>query len=290
VLEKFTRRRQEAELTAKAVDAKRDLERTRGSSRANIAKADADLDAALAVGNLEKEQLDRARKQLEHAELKAPEDGVVVYAQLRPWDNSTRIQLGGVVSYQQPIFHLPEMEHMQVKVKIHEARIKKIQTGQKVEIRVEAFSGLVLHGTVTTVAPLASSDVPWMSGGVKEYETIVNIDDLPTGAGLKPGFSAAVSINVIRLPNVLAVPVQAVTQRGGKHFAYVSTTHGVERREVTVGENNEKFVEVREGLDEGESVVLDARARSAAEAQAGEAEEKTPEQPQPPTPPGPDRR
>ena len=33
----------------------------------------------------------------------------------------------------------------------------------------------------------------------------------------------------------------------------------VERREVTVGENNEKFVEVRAGLTEGESVVLDAR-------------------------------
>jgi HlyD family secretion protein len=290
VLEKFTRRRQEAELTAKAADAKRDLERTRGSSRANIAKAEADLDAALAVANLEKEQLDRARKQLEHAELKAPEDGTVLYAQLRPWDSSTRIQLGGVVTYQQPVFHLPEMEHMQVKVKIHEARIKKIQVGQKAEIRVEASSSLVLHGTVTSVATLAASDVPWMSGGVKEYETIVQIDDLPADAGLKPGFSAAVSISVSRLSSVLTVPVQGVTQRGGTHFAYVATIHGVERREITVGENNEKFVEVRDGLDEGESVVLDARARSAAEAQAGEEESKPPEQPMPPPRAGPDGR
>jgi RND family efflux transporter MFP subunit len=291
VLEKFTRHRQEAELTAKAEEAKRELKRTRSSSRATVAKAEADLDSALVVADLEKEQLDRARKQLDHAELKAPEDGIVVYAQSRFWDPNTRIQLGGVVSYQQPIFHLPELEHMQVKVKIHEAKIKKIQVGQKAEIRVEAFSGLLLHGTVASVATLASSEVPWMSGGVKEYETIVKVDDLPTGAGLKPGFSAAVSISVNRLPNVLAVPLQAVTQRGDKYFAYVSTAHGVERREITVGENNERFVEVREGLDEGESVVLDARARSAAEAQASDGEEKSPQPDKPPEkpvpPPGP---
>jgi HlyD family secretion protein len=287
VLEKFMLRRQEAELTAKAADAKRDLERTRSSGRANIAKAEGDLDGALAVANLEKEQLDRARQQLERAELKAPEDGTVVYAQSRPWDNNSRVQLGGVVSYQQPIFHLPEMEHMQVKVKIHEAKIKKIHAGQKAEIRVDAFSGLVLHGTVTTVATLANSDIPWMSGGVKEYETIVNIDDLPTDAGLKPGFSAAVSIHVNRLSNVLTVPIQAVAQRGGKHFAYVSTARGVDRREITAGESNEKFVEVRDGLDEGESVLLDARARSSSEAQAGEEEEKPPQKDKPAEPPAP---
>jgi hypothetical protein len=67
---------------------------------------------------------------------------------------------------------------------------------------------------------------------------------------------------------VLSVPVQSVAQIKDKHVAYVMTASGVERREVTVGENNEKFVEVRAGLDEGDAVCLDARARSAAESQA----------------------
>ena len=47
-------------------------------------------------------------------------------------------------------------------------------------------------------------------------------------------------------------------------------TDGIESREVTVGENNEKFVEVKSGLTEGEAVCLDARARAATESQTGE--------------------
>src|SRR5207249_683187 len=92
VLEKFTLRRQEVELTAKEKDAKRDLARTMGTARANIAKAETDHETAAAIANLEKEQLDRVRRQSDHIEIKAPEDGIVVYEQTRFWDPSTRVQ------------------------------------------------------------------------------------------------------------------------------------------------------------------------------------------------------
>jgi RND family efflux transporter MFP subunit len=273
VLEKFTLRRQEVELTAKEKDAKREVARTISTARANVAKAETDYETAKAVGDLEKEQLDRARRQLDHIEIKAPQDGIVIYEQMRFWDPSTRVQLGGLMNYQQPVFQLPDLENMQVKVKIHESKIKKVRAGQKAEIRVEAFPGLLMHGTVEKVATLADTDAPWRNGGVKEFETIVKIDDLPTGGGLKPSFTAEVAIEVNHLRDVLAVPIQAVVERDGKHYAYVPTAAGPERREVTVGENNEKFVEIRGGLEEGEAVLLDARARSNAEKQAGEKSE-----------------
>jgi HlyD family secretion protein len=274
VLEKYTLRRQTVELTAKEKDAERDLNRTQGTARANIAKAKTDYETAVAVANLEQEQLVRARKQLDHVEIKAPQDGIVVYEQARYWDPASRIQLGGMVYYQQPVFLLPDLEFMQVKVKVHESKVKKIRAGQKATIRVEASAGLVLKGTVEKVATLADSEGGWRGGGAKEFETILKIDELPTGADLKPGFTAEVSIEVNHLPGVLAIPVQAVAEAKGKHFAYVVTADGVDRREVTVGENNEKFVEVRAGLQEGESVCLDARARATAEAQSGEKDGK----------------
>ena len=248
-----------------------------GSECANIAKAEADLASAFVVAKLEREQLDRVRKQLDNAEIKSPADGIMVYAQTRYWDPSSRIQVGGVVGYQFPLFQIPELDKMQVKVRIHESKIKKVQVGQKAEIRIEAQAGLVLKGTVTKVATLADSEAPWMRGGIKEFECIVKIDELPTNVSLKPGFTAEVSIHVNQLPDVLAVPIQAVAQREGKHIAYVSTVSGVERREVTVGENNDKFVEVKDGLIEGEAVCLDARARVNAENQAGGATPKPPE-------------
>src|SRR5947209_2994618 len=137
VLENYTRKRQEAELYEKAAEAKRELQRTASTSKANIAKAVADRESAEVVAKLEKEQLERAQKQMECVVVKAPEDGIVVYAQSRWWDASTRIQPGNMVSYQQPIFKLPELDKMQVKVKIHESKVKKIQKGQKAEIRVD---------------------------------------------------------------------------------------------------------------------------------------------------------
>jgi multidrug efflux pump subunit AcrA (membrane-fusion protein) len=70
---------------------------------------------------------------------------------------------------------------------------------------------------------------------------------------------------------VLTMPVQATAQREGKHYAYVQTDAGVERREVTVGENNEKYIEVKDGVSEGEQLLLDARARNTAEMKAEEA-------------------
>ena len=167
-----------------------------------------------------------------------------------------------MVYYQQPVFLLPDLDFMQVKVKIHESKVKKIKAGQKATIRVEAFAGLVLKGTVEKVATLADADGGWRGTTSKEFETVLTIDNLPSGAGLKPGFTAEVSIEVNNLPGVLAVPVQAVAESKGKHFAYVRANGIIERREVTVGENNEKFVEVRGGLEEGEAVCLDAGQRN----------------------------
>jgi len=275
VLEKYTLRRQEVELKAKEKEAERDLARTHSTARATITQAQTDCETTIAVTKLEKEQLERSRKQLDHVEIKAPQDGILVYEQTRYWDPASRIQLGALVYYQQPVFLLPDLEFMQIKVKVHESKVKKIRAGQKATIRVEAFAGLVLNGSVEKVATLADSDGGWRGGSSKEFETIIKIDNLPAGAGLKPGFTAEVSIEVNKLAGVLAMPVQAVAETKGKHYAYVFNSTGVEKREVEVGENNEKFVEVRKGLQEGEAVCLDARTRATTEAQSNEAKNQS---------------
>jgi RND family efflux transporter MFP subunit len=273
VLEQYMRKRQEAELTFKAKDAKRELERTEKSGKANIAKAEADMKSARVVAELEKTRLERFKKQLEFAVIKAPEDGILVYSQTRFWDPQSRIQVGALVMYQQAIFQLPELDHMQVKVRIHESKVKKIKEGQKAEIRVEALPNRVLHGTVKNVATLADMAMSWRRGGIKEYETVVTIDDLPSDAALKPNMTAEVSIKVDQVSDVLLVPVQAVAEIEGQHFVYVAGSGGIERREVTVGKSNEKYVEIQEDLEEGERACLDARKRAAEEAKTSGAKE-----------------
>jgi RND family efflux transporter MFP subunit len=275
VLQDYTRKRQEAELTAKADDAKRELSRTRSSMAAAIAKAESELEAAQVTANLEKERMERIKKQLDKAVVKAPQDGILVYSNARYWDPNSRIQPGSYVHFQQPLFSLPDLSKMQVKVKVHESVVKKVKVGQQAEITLEALPNLKLKGTIKSVATLADNANPWDERGVKEYVTVVTIDNLPPDAEIKPGMTGEVKIHVNSLPNSLVVPVQAVTEHEGKQYAYVLAGTEVQKREVTLGESNNAFVAVKEGLKEGEKVVFNARARLLKELRKGK--ENSPE-------------
>ena len=230
---------------------------------ASITKADTDYQVAVETARLEKTQQERMEKELAKATVVAPQDGILVYSNERYWDESYRIRVGAVVHFQQKLFSLPDLTQMQVKVKIHESMVKKVKPGQKAEIRIDAFGNLLLHGTVEKVGTLADTRY-WDERGVKEYETIVKVDDLPD-VELKPGMTAEVKVMVEEIEDVLLVPVQAVTESEGCHYAYVVGPSGTERRQVTIGENNAKHVEIKEGLKEDEAVALNARARMAEE-------------------------
>ena len=67
--------------------------------------------------------------------------------------------------------------------------------------------------------------------------------------------SAKVEILVKQLPDVVYVPIQAVTSRTGKQLVFLPGSKPRER-EVTTGEFNESFIEIKQGLQAGETVLL----------------------------------
>jgi multidrug efflux pump subunit AcrA (membrane-fusion protein) len=132
--------------------------------------------------------------------------------------------------------------------------------GQRATIRVDSMSERLLNGRVRSVAAVASQTDSWASD-VKLYQTLVLIEDQV--AGLKPDMTAEVTIHVdAAKEQVLTVPLQAVvggTDLGSRRMVFVKTPTGYEGREVTLGLYNEKMVEVREGLAEGDEVVINPR-------------------------------
>ena len=74
--------------------------------------------------------------------------------------------------------------------------------------------------------------------------------------GLRQELLAKMEILVNKVENCVYVPVQAVSPDSGKQVCFVS--HGLkpERREVEIGEFNDEFIEVKNGLTEGERVLL----------------------------------
>lgn len=269
VLTKYTKKRKTTELEAKAKEAEQELARTKKSQDAATEKVAGELVAAKKTAELEKQELARLQAQLDKCIVKAPGDGIVIYFNERYWDPNSRVRAGGTLHFQQPIFTLPDLNQMKVKLKVHESVVKKVSPGLAATMQVEAMSKQVLHGKVLTVASVAQND-EWRGGGVKEYVTEVSIADLPPEAGLRPGMTAEVKILVKTVPSALTVPVQAVTESDGKQISYVVTAEGVERRIVEVGENNERLIQVKKGLSEGDQVALDARVRAAAELKQGE--------------------
>jgi hypothetical protein len=112
----------------------------------------------------------------------------------------------------------------------------------------------------------------WWTGNIKEYATIVAIDGTPEA--LRPGMTAECEILVETLKDVLIMPVAAVVERQGKHFCWVITDSGAEKRPLVVGSTNDKFVEVKDGVTEGDEVVLNPRSVIKEEREAKEGTEE----------------
>jgi uncharacterized protein (TIGR03067 family) len=96
---------------------------------------------------------------------------------------------------------------------------------------------------------------------VKTYTTKVQIDHVP--AGVRRGMTAQVEILVDDLENVLCVPVETVVRYDGKdHVAIENPDRAIEWRDVTLGRSNDRFAEVRAGIETGERVLLLPPSRS----------------------------
>jgi len=247
-------------LTAMAEEAVRELERIKSSSIAAVTKAESEVEVAEATARLERKQLERIQEQLRFCDLVAPCDGTVVYGH----ENKDPLVLGNVVHYKQELFTITNMSEMQVKAFVHEAEVKKVQPGMPVEVQIDALPDRTFQGTVQKVANFYDSTRHWLSGGVKEYETIIRIDNSPE-IGLKPGMTAEAKIRVGEITDGFLVTIPAVVEAEGQYYCYVTTDAGIQPRPVSIGNNTATFVEIKSGLAEGEIVALDARHRAANE-------------------------
>jgi multidrug resistance efflux pump len=206
--------------------------------------------------------------QVKQCKVYAPGAGIVVYAvpeQTRMGSGATQsiIAQGEPVQYGQKMMSIPDLAHMLVNVRIHEAFINHMVEGLPVTVRVDAVPGKAMKAHVRAVANVASPQ-DWLSPDVKVYQAYVEIDELVQQYKLKPGLSAVCTIFTdSRVEHVLAVPIQAVVsplEKNGKPRCFVMTPDGPKAREVEVGLTDEKYIEIKSGLNENEEVVLNPRA------------------------------
>jgi HlyD family secretion protein len=234
--------------------------KTMRKHESDISTSEAKVSAETAKLEIETDKLAQIESQLAKCEIRAPIAGQVVYPEMERWRGNAEsaIRAGTRVREQQVIIRLPDPQRMQVKAKISEARIDRVKPGMKVEIRLDALPGVELRGRVTKVNPYPSNDNFFLAN-IKEYSAFVEI--LDASAALRSGMSAHVTIEAETIDRALQVPVQAVVERGGKYYCVLREANSaLAAREVLIGSSNDKFLVVREGLAEGQEVVLNPRA------------------------------
>ncbi len=238
-------------------EALRELEATKARLDHVMVQKESALNRARRQLELRKKAVEKLQKDLDSMTLKAPNDGIVIYGSGDPNDWRAReIKVGGNVYGRQTIITLPDMSVMQVACQVHEVDVDKVKVGQEVEVRLDAYPSLKFRARVENVSLMAKQKGRWGLSDVKVFDVDVTLEG--SDPCLKPGMTAKATIHIDRLDDVLCVPVEAVFEEDEKYYCYVLESRRRRKSQVEVGKSNENFVEVTDGLKEGNVVVLAA--------------------------------
>ena len=215
--------------------------------------------------------LDSAQQQVENAEktvdstqdsydnytITAPISGQVVTKNVNAGETISRDS-----NSENTLAVIYDLSALTFEMSIDEMDIQSVKTGQQVEITADAFEGETFTGTVTNVSINGS-----YSNGVTNYPVRVTLNDF---GGLIPGMNVTGTILLDRAEGVLAVPAASL-MRGGRVYVKDESAPeepgvpaGFRAVEVKTGLISDDYVEITEGLSEGDVVYVDQTAKEAA--------------------------
>jgi multidrug efflux pump subunit AcrA (membrane-fusion protein) len=215
--------------------------------------------AVIRTGNTEhrkqaQAEVDRARAALVSAQvdrsftiIRSPISGIVA---------SVSTQEGETVAagLSAPTFvTVVDLDRLQVDAYVDEVDIGKIAVGQRVTFSVDAFPARDFEGRVAAIYPSAT-----LQDNVVKYIVAVSIT-AQDGGQLRPEMTASVRVELEKR-TVLAVPTRAIRREEGQSVVFVWQDRRAEPRRVRTGWRDGPWVEIVEGLRDGEQILLDPPA------------------------------
>jgi len=148
------------------------------------------------------------------------------------------------------LYQIADLSGVWVLADIFEQDLGLIKVGAKAKVSINAYRDKVLVGTVTYVYPTLKA----------ETRTVpVRVELANPGLLLKPGMFAQVEVGVSEKAKVVTVPLSAVIDSGTRQIVLLSQGEGrFTPREVKLGSRSDNYVEVLDGVKEGEQVVVAA--------------------------------
>ncbi|MBI5564475.1 MAG: efflux RND transporter periplasmic adaptor subunit, partial [Chloroflexi bacterium] len=217
---------------AQLVGAQNTLSKLISPTTTSLISAQADLESARLA-------LEVARQQLTNTTLVAPFDGVVT---------EVKHQAGDAINADTALVVLIDPKALAVEAYVAEKDLPLVQIGQAAQLLFDAQPDLVATGHVERIVP------DRLSGSSATYAVYLTFDDLP--AGLAADMSVDIAITIAGKSNVLRLP-RSIVRAKADNTAQVNVwvNDHIEPRSITVGLRGDVYVEILQGLKEGDRVV-----------------------------------
>ncbi len=196
--------------------------------------------------------VNEAQRQLDEATIVAPFDSLVATIPAKEGDIIPSPSMVPTT-----IIQLINPDYMELVIEVDEIDIPMVELDLEAVISVDALPDATFKGVVTAVYP-----VPKEVAGVVLYNVKISLT-APEKAGIKVGMSASADLITDYRSQVLLVPSRAIGENEqGETIVKVMSNEQVEERVVVVGLDDGYQTEIRSGLSEGETVVVEVKVKS----------------------------
>ncbi|MFT3762511.1 MAG: efflux RND transporter periplasmic adaptor subunit [Pseudoxanthomonas sp.] len=186
-------------------------------------------------------QYNEAKLELSYTTVVAPISGVVASRDIKP---------GNFVQINSPIIRIVDASVLEATLNVPERQIALLKPGQKVELTADALPGRTFVGAVDRVSPVVDS-------GKGTFRVVAAFDG---NSELQAGMFSRLSIDYDQRADALVIPRAALLEDGGEPAVYTVRDDKALRTGLKLGYDAAGWVEVREGLKEGDAVVVAGKA------------------------------
>jgi len=183
--------------------------------------------------------------------VRAPRAGTVVYTQ--SWRGEKK-KVGDTCWRSERVMEIPDLNRMIAKGDVDEIDAGKVAVGQRVSLRLDAHPDDELHGTIVSAATTVQQQQNTRDP-LKVLKVQIRLDK-SDAAQMRPGMRFQGTIELARAKNALLVPREAVFVSPAGAAVLRRGLFGVETVPLKVGKQNDKVVEVIEGLGDSDRVLI----------------------------------
>lgn len=181
------------------------------------------------------------KKALVACRIKAPQDGMIMYAKL--W-GGRKLRIGDEVGPWSPaIATLPDMSVLVSETYVQEIDITKIHKGDSVEIRIDALPDKVYGGSISKIANIGQ-ELPGFD--TKVFHVLIDLYE--NGKELKPSMTTDNRVILQSIDDAIKIPRNCLFGSNGESYVFLKKGGEIWKKKVETGLENEEEVVVKSGL------------------------------------------